>query len=90
MIEVDQGTVLDLSRDSIAESESAILYFKDKWTRDIYHSFKNGYDEMSQINLSLSEIGLEDDMTDLHKYETRLTGRDYTWWSKEEMCFMLI
>ena len=44
---------------------------------------------MSQINLTLAEIGLEDDMEDLYMYEIRLTGSDKTWWLKGEMYFML-
>ena len=46
--------------------------------KDIHAYQKKGYDEMSQINLTLAEIGLEHDMKDLHKYEIRLTGRDKT------------
>lgn len=78
MIEVDQSTAINLSVDSNAMMECVKLYFKDKWVKDIYENFRNGYNEMSQINLTLAEIGLEPDMTDLHKYEIRLTGRDST------------
>lgn len=35
----------------------------------------SGYEEMSQINLSLAEVGLEEDTLDLILYEARLTGR---------------
>ena len=51
-------------------------YFKEKWLRDIYENFKNGYSEMSQINLTLAEIGMEQDMMDLTLYEARLLGRE--------------
>ena len=78
MIEVDQGTALSISGDPDSMMECVKLYFKDKWVKDIYENLKNGYSEMSQINLTLAEIGLEPDMTDLHKYEIRLTGRDST------------
>lgn len=78
MIEVDQNTTLSMSEDPDSMMECVKLYFKDKWVRDIYENLKNGYNEMSQINLTLAEIGLEPDMTDLHKYEILLTGRDST------------
>lgn len=78
MIEVDQSTVLNVSADSNTMMECVKHYFKDKWVKDIYENFRNGYSEMSQINLTLAEIGLERDMTDLHKYEIRLSGRDHT------------
>lgn len=78
MIEVDQITDLSISNDSDSMMEYVRLYFKDKWVKDIYENLKNGYNEMSQINLTLAEIGLEPDMTDLNKYEILLTGRDST------------
>lgn len=78
MIEVDQCTALNLSGNPNSMMECAKNYFKDKWVEDIYENLKNGYNEMSQINLTLAEIGLEHDMTDLHKYEICLTGRDHT------------
>ncbi|MDR7871283.1 MAG: hypothetical protein RIN55_10505 [Tissierellaceae bacterium] len=78
MIDVDQGTVLSINGDPNSMMECVKCYFKDKWVKDIYENLRNGYYEMSQINLTLAEIGLEDDMTDLCKYEIRLTGRDTT------------
>ncbi|NLY45267.1 MAG: hypothetical protein GX053_04670 [Tissierella sp.] len=66
MIEVDQSTALGLSGDPNSMMECVKLYFKDQWVKDIYENLKNGYSEMSQINLTLAEIGLEPDMTDLH------------------------
>lgn len=78
MIEVDQSTALSLSGDPASMMECVKNYFKDQWIKDIYKELKDGYNEMSQINLTLAEIGLEHDMTDLHKYEIRLTGRDHT------------
>lgn len=56
------------------------FYFKEKWLENIYECFKNGYSEMSQINLSLAEIGIEQDMKDLALYEARLLGRESLWW----------
>ena len=36
---------------------------------------RKGYEEMGQINLSLADLGFEQDMTELKLYEARLTGR---------------
>lgn len=56
--------------------ETMKFYFKEKWLKDIYDNFGNGYSEMSQINLTLAEIGIEQDMRELKLYEARLLGRE--------------
>lgn len=56
--------------------ETMKFYFKEKWLKDIYDNFGNGYSEMSQINLTLAEIGIEQDMKELKLYEARLLGRE--------------
>lgn len=76
MAEVDQLLPMIYNGDSNFIIESMKFYFKEKWLRDIYDNFKNGYSEMSQINLSLAEIGIEQDMMDLTLYEARLLGRE--------------
>ncbi|NLN14645.1 MAG: CopG family transcriptional regulator [Tissierellia bacterium] len=76
MIEVDRNTTLNLRGDPEVMLEYLKLSFKDRWMKNVNENLKKGYNEMSQINLTLAEIGLEDDMTDLHMYEKRLTGRD--------------
>lgn len=60
--------------------ETMKFYFKEKWLKDIYDNFGNGYSEMSQINLTLAEIGIEQDMRELKLYEARLLGRELLWW----------
>ena len=57
-------------------TKSTILYFKNKWIQDICEKLSNGYEEMSQINLTLAEMGLEEDISDLCEYESRLIGCD--------------
>ena len=52
------------------------FYFKEKWTKDIYETCRNGYSEMSEINLNLAEIGIEHYIKDLKLYEARLIGRE--------------
>jgi CopG family transcriptional regulator/antitoxin EndoAI len=78
VIETDPTIDINLSGDPSSMIECVKHYLKDKWMKDIHAYQKKGYDEMSQINLTLAEIGLEHDMKDLHKYEIRLTGRDKT------------
>lgn len=55
--------------------EAMRLFIDDKKRLDIIEKLKEGYKEMSQINLNLAEIGLEQDIIDLAMYEARLTGR---------------
>ena len=40
----------------------------------IKENMKQGYLEMSQININLSEMGLAEDIRELDVYETNLTG----------------
>lgn len=76
MVKVDQllPMIYDGNNDLIIGTMK--FYFKEKWLENIYECFKNGYSEMSQINLSLAEIGIEQDMKDLALYEARLLGRE--------------
>lgn len=72
MTEVDQLLPVIINGKTDLIKEAIILYFKAKWNREICEKLKLGYCEMSQINLTLSEIGLEQDMKDLGRYEARL------------------
>lgn len=76
MIEFDQRVPMKYSLDNGFALDYLKLYFEQRWRRDIYENLKNGYNEMSEINLDLAEIGLECDMEDLYFYETRLVGRE--------------
>ena len=55
--------------------EAMRLFINDKKRLEIIERLKEGYKEMSQINLNLAEFGLEQDGIDLAMYEARLTGR---------------
>ena len=72
MTEVDQLLPVIINGKTDLILETILLYFKDKWNRDINEILKNGYYEMSHINLTLAELGLEQDMMDLCCYETKL------------------
>lgn len=43
-----------------------------------YREFMKGYLEVSQLNITLSEVGLAEDVSDLVGYENRLE-KEYLW-----------
>ena len=45
------------------------FYIKEKKRIEIIEELKKGYQEMSKINLELSETGLDEDLNDLFAYE---------------------
>ncbi len=54
--------------------EAMKFYIREKRKVEICEELKNGYKEMSKINLSLAEMGFEQDMEELDVYEANLTG----------------
>ncbi|HLR34481.1 MAG TPA: ribbon-helix-helix protein, CopG family [Tissierellales bacterium] len=56
--------------------EAMKLYIREKRKVEMCEELKNGYKEMSQINLSLAEMGFEQDMVELDIYEAKLTGSE--------------
>lgn len=48
------------------------LFINEKKKIEIIEKLKQGYKEMSQINLNLAELGLEQDIRDLALYEANL------------------
>lgn len=76
MIDFDQRIPIKYSVHNDFALKYLKLYFEQKWRNDIYESLKNGYNEMSNINLDLAEVGLEYDMEDLYFYEASLVGRE--------------
>lgn len=77
MVEANQLLPMVYAEDSNIIIDMMRFYFKEKWLKDIYNNLKDGYSEMSQINLSLAELGLEQDLMDLTLYEARLLGREF-------------
>ncbi|MGN9163747.1 CopG family ribbon-helix-helix protein [Tissierellaceae bacterium HCP3S3_D8] len=76
MIEVDQ--MVPVKYDGVVNSfrECLKLYYKEKWIEDLDENLKCGYEEMSELNLTLAEVGLDQDISDLIMYEYILTGRE--------------
>ncbi len=72
MTEVDQMLPVIKNNKTDLIVNSFINYFKEKWKLEICEKLKTGYSDMSQINLTLAEMGLEEDMNDLCMYESEL------------------
>ena len=54
--------------------EAMKFYLREKRKMEVSEKLKHGYLEMSNINLSLAEIGFDQDMKELNMYEINLTG----------------
>lgn len=48
------------------------LFIEEKKKSEVVEKLKNGYKEMSQLNLRIAEMGLEQDIIDLAIYEANL------------------
>lgn len=70
VIPVKYDSTLDLIRECLK------LHYKEKWVQDVDENLKCGYEEMSQLNSTLAEMGLEEDISDLVMYESILIGRE--------------
>lgn len=74
--EVDNIVSMESKNRSEFIREAMRLYLRERKKIQINESMKNGYREMSQINLYFAEMGIEEDYAELLKYENRLTGRE--------------
>lgn len=77
--EVDNIVSIESKNRSEFIREAMKLYLRERKKIQINETMKNGYREMSQINLFFAEMGLEEDYNELINYENRLTGRE-EWW----------
>lgn len=67
-------SLLEDSNEIKFRREKMELYIIKQNRIQIKEHMIKGYKEMSQINISLSEIGLAEDIRELNIYETNLTG----------------
>lgn len=88
MIETNQMVPMKYNSTTNVIRECLKFYFKEMWIQDIDENLKFGYEEMGQINVTLAEIGLEQDISDLIMYESMLIGREKLWWFEGEIYFM--
>ncbi len=72
--EVDFIVSMEKKNRSEFIKEAMKLYIREKRKVEVYEQLKYGYVEMSKINLTLAEMGLEQDMAELNVYEAKLTG----------------
>ncbi len=72
--EVDFIVSMEKKNRSEFVKEAMKLYIREKRRLEVSQRLKDGYVEMSKINLALAEIGFEQDMVELNIYETKLTG----------------
>ncbi len=56
--------------------EAIILYIEEKKRLSEFNEIINGYTEMAQLNIELSEIGFVNDMRELKEYEAKLSESD--------------
>ncbi len=54
--------------------EAMKLYIRERKKIQIMEELKRGYREMGNLNVALSEIGIESDFEELCDYEAKLTG----------------
>ena len=72
--EVDDLVSIDKKNRNEFIKQAMQLYVREQKIMKIKENMKQGYLEMSQININLSEMGLTEDMRELNVYETNLTG----------------
>lgn len=72
--EVDFIVSMEKKNRSEFVKEAMKLYIREKKKLEVSERLKRGYVEMSQINLSFAEMGLDQDMEELSLYEVKLTG----------------
>ncbi|MBU5438510.1 CopG family transcriptional regulator [Tissierella sp. MSJ-40] len=72
--EVDFIVSMEKKNRSDFVKEAMKLYIREKRKVEICERLRVGYKEMSQINLTLAEMGLEQDVIELNIYEAKLTG----------------
>jgi CopG family transcriptional regulator/antitoxin EndoAI len=56
--------------------EAIVLYIEERKKLSIIDELANGYMEMAQLNIELSEIGFVSDMREFKEYEARLSESD--------------
>ncbi len=72
--EVDDLVSIEENNRSEFIKQATELYIREQRRIKIKENMKQGYLEMSQININLSEMGLAEDIRELYVYETNLTG----------------
>ena len=69
--------IFKLKKNSQFIRDSLIEYNKDQLNMDVFEFMKEGYKEMSRINLELSELSFECENKVIDEYENWLCGEWY-------------
>lgn len=77
--EVDFIVAMEKKNRSEFVKEAMKFYLREKRKLEVSQKLKDGYLEMSNINLALAEIGFDQDMKELCMYEINLTGCEKMW-----------
>jgi CopG family transcriptional regulator/antitoxin EndoAI len=72
--EIDGIVCMEKKNRSEFIREAMRLYIRERKKIQLREKMKAGYEEMSNINLKLAEIGFDEDVEELCKYESKLTG----------------
>lgn len=72
--EIDGIVNLEKKNRSEFIREAMKLYIRERKKVQVREEMIAGYREMGEINLSLSEMGITEDIEELDIYESRLTG----------------
>lgn len=70
--QVDVMVPMEYKNRSDFVTEAMKVFINEKKKSEVIEKLKQGYKEMSQINLALAEMGLEQDIVDLAIYEANL------------------
>lgn len=76
--EFDRALREDSKKRSEFIREAIILYIEEKKKMRSIEEMKQGFLEMAQLNLEISEIGFTCDICELDQYEAKLSESDLT------------
>ena len=74
--ELDKALSEDCKKRSEFIKDAIVLYIEEKKKLSNIEEIANGYTEMAQLNIELSEIGFVHDMLELKEYEAKLSESD--------------
>ncbi|MGG7162859.1 hypothetical protein [Clostridium ihumii] len=72
LMNISDTLTKDYSESKETLDNSIILYIEEELPIEFIENMKNGYLEMAELNLEISELGLEQDVCDFIKYESKL------------------
>jgi CopG family transcriptional regulator/antitoxin EndoAI len=74
--EFNEALKKDCKKRSEFIEEAVILYIEEKKRLSFIEQMKKGYNDMAQLNLEMSEFGLDNFEKELNEYEAQLSECD--------------